>query len=222
MKSRGLTLVELLVGVLIGLLIVAGASTLLLGQLQDQRALQQRTAARQELRAIGQWLRHELAQSGAWAETGRALAPQSDSRPLRNPYDELVIGDDSNTLRFAASQAAVEGGGENHVLDDADLKALRLRAGVLEYRSDGGSYQPLNDPLSLQVQQLQLRLVTQTQSDEALCPQPCDGHADCPPRVLVRRLHVEIVAAHPARAEQTQRLRLSPRLADRLEGSCRP
>jgi prepilin-type N-terminal cleavage/methylation domain-containing protein len=64
--QRGLSLVELMVGITIGLFIVAAASLLLSNQLNDNRRLLLETQVQQDLRATADIVSRELRRAGYW------------------------------------------------------------------------------------------------------------------------------------------------------------
>ncbi len=200
-RQHGFTLVELLIGLTIGLLMVAAASTLMLSQLKDHQRLRLETQAQQEMRAIGELLRRELSQAGAWAEPERGL--WQSGAPMANPYTLISLAPSGSSLQFTTSQAALEGSGENSQADAVDTKAFRLKGQVLEFMTDGGSYQPLNDPNSLAITGFQVSVQDVPHSEEALCPQPCKGLTECPPTVTTRRARVQL-AGHAAADPQVQ------------------
>ncbi len=224
-KQRGMSLVELLVGLTIGLFIVAAASTLMLGQLREHKRLTVETQTQQELRAIGELLRRELMQAGAWARADDALWTPNDLNPMPNPYSEVLTSEDGTSLSFWASQAAVgdaTASAENHSADAADRKAFRLKGKALEYLTDGGSFQPLNDPATLAITAFKVSLQTVSYREEALCPKPCDGLTDCPPEVTQRHVRVVLKGQAAADAAVKRNLDFSTRLpADVITGRCR-
>lgn len=221
-RARGFTLVELLIGLAVGLLMVAAASLLMLSQLKDHQRLRLETQAQQEMRAIGELLRRELSQAGAWAEAERGVWLHGAGAATANPYAAISLGALGNSVQFSASQAAVATGTENNQVDAADTKAFRLRGQVLEFLTDGGSYQPLNDPNSLAITAFQVSLQALPLADEALCPQPCNGQAQCPPTVTTRQARVQL-AGHAAGDPQIQlALDFQTRIrADLRSGQCR-
>ncbi len=221
---RGMTLVELMVGLTLGLFLVAGAGSLMGAQLHEQRRLQLELQVQQDVRAIGSLIRRELGTAGAWAEPERGAWTESAGRGSANPYAGFDIDTETGALLFAASQAAFDNETpENHRVDDADRKALRLRGATLEFRTDGGRFQPLNDPGTVAIRRFEARTEQTEHPLEAVCARPCDGWTDCPPRLTVRTwvLTLDAEAATDARVTQSWswRQRLS---ADTVSGSCRP
>jgi type IV pilus assembly protein PilW len=84
-SQRGLSLVELMVGIAVGLFIVAGASVVVSTQLADNRSLLLETQLHQDLRATADIITRELRRAGAeesaashvWAPAGSASSAHS-------------------------------------------------------------------------------------------------------------------------------------------------
>jgi len=223
-RALGMTLVELLVGLAVGLFLVAGASGLMATQLQAQKGLQLELQVQQEMRAIAAFMRRELGAAGAWGQPDHGVWAADRGKGRPNPFADVDFDAGTQTLRFAASQSATDPAlPEDDRLDDADLKAFRLRGSTLEFRTDGGRFQPLNDPSTVAIRRFEVQIERVERSLEALCPQSCDGWGDCPPRLLTRSLRVSLDAEASQDAGVQQRWTWRYRLpADTLSGSCRP
>ena len=89
-RMRGLSLVELMVGVAVGLFVVAAAALMASGQLSDNRRLLLETQLQQDLRATVDIVTRELRRTGYWA------SPQSG---VPSPTEGTVVGNPSQLLR---------------------------------------------------------------------------------------------------------------------------
>ena len=67
-RQRGLSIVELMVGMAIGLFVVAAASMLVVTQLSDNRRLTLETQVQQDLRATADIITRELRRAGHWGK----------------------------------------------------------------------------------------------------------------------------------------------------------
>jgi len=98
-RQRGLSLVELMVGITIGLFVVAAASLVVTSQLTDNRRMLLELQVQQDLRAtadvITRELRRaggrELAANGVWSETIPAAA---------NPFGTITLTSGNSEVRF--------------------------------------------------------------------------------------------------------------------------
>ena len=62
--SRGISLVELMVGIAVGMIVVAGASVMLVNQVNEHRRLMLETQVQQDLRASADLILRELRRAG--------------------------------------------------------------------------------------------------------------------------------------------------------------
>ena len=81
---RGLSIVELMVGIAVGMFVLAGASLLASSQLSDNRQLLLETQVQQDLRATADLIARELRRGGYWANAGSTVWPAA--APAVNPY----------------------------------------------------------------------------------------------------------------------------------------
>lgn len=189
---RGLSLVELLVGLAVGLLVLAGGLALLASHLQAHRSLLIEVRLMHELRTAAQAIARDLRRAGHWGDAagGLVLGAEEAGPPRTNPYHAL----DPDTpggggLRLQYSRDAVE----NHQVDLNETFGLRLNRQVVETLL-GGSWQALTDANHVQVTELRL-VPSQTDASLAPCERPCPSTADappCPPRAARRRVDVTL------------------------------
>lgn len=118
-SARGFTLVELLVGLVIGALVLAGLMTMSLQQGRQARQADAELRGLRELEAIDRLLHRLLRQ---------AVAPEGEAR-------RFEVSPDGASLAFRAR------------LDDGSERplAFRLAQGTLEMRIDAGAWQALHD-----------------------------------------------------------------------------
>lgn len=179
---RGLSLVELLVGIAVGMFVVASAAMLVSAQLNDNRRLLLETQVQQDLRAAADIVTRELRRIGHWPGTaGFVWAP--GAAPSVNPYATLQVdAGPPAEIGFSYWRREAEDGPYGFKQDGNVLRTL-LRAGGWQELTDGNTLRitafrvtPRDDP--------QTRLP---------CPKLCpDGTQDCWPTLTVRELDVEI------------------------------
>lgn len=156
--ARGLSLVELLVGLAIGLAVVAGALQVVAVQVQAHRAAVLEVRLTHELQAAAERLHRALRRAGGQALQG-AVLPAADgasglAEPAANPYATLVVSADGREVWMAASRDAVEDG----VVGVDESLAFRLADAALQMRVGAGPWQALTDPTRLRVTRLHLDL----------------------------------------------------------------
>ena len=213
--SRGLSLVELMVGLALGLFIVATALFLLSEHLRENRNLLLQARLQQDLRTTLDLMSQHLHRAGFWG-TPQAAIWQTDATPQSNPYAALAPS--NNSVLFYASRDAQE----NQQIDSNESLGFRLQQGVLQMRLGAGGWQSLTDPQVMQVTQLQIQPHIHEQSLADLCHRPCPPTSTtCPPRQQVRSVQVNLQASATHDTQMQRSLHTQVRLRnDVVVGSC--
>jgi prepilin peptidase dependent protein B len=201
--GRGLSLVELVVGLAVGLIVVAAAITLLAAQLREQRSAGLEMRLMQELRGTTDLITRDLRRAGHWGDAAAGLWAGAASAPSANPYAALApVGAASGGASFSYSRDAAE----NHLLDANEQFGLRLRNGVIELQLGAGNWQALTDAGSMNVTEFEVRPSVQEVPLLEHCPRPCPAGATCEPRLQWRSLAVRITARATADPAVQRRL----------------
>jgi type II secretory pathway pseudopilin PulG len=168
-RERGLSLVEMMVGITIGLFIVAAASLLVSTQLNDNRRLLLETQVQQDLRATADIIARELRRAGAWsrAETGVWTPATSAAGPARNPFIQ--------TSPSSGSAAAV-GFDYSRPGDAGGPYGFKLESGAIKTLLAGAGWQELTDKNVLTVEAF-----TVEADNSALVRLPCPKACPAPP-----------------------------------------
>lgn len=203
MAQRGLSLVELMVGIALGMFIVAGATLMVSFQLSNNRQLLLETQIQQDLRASADIIARELRRAGSLKldEAYRAIAAPGVG-PQENALANVTpIAGSSDEVRFAYFR----GSG-----DPADYR-FRLNAGALE-TFQGGAWQQLTDRNTMNV----TAFIVTAEHEPSLrlaCHRLCsDGTSNCWPTLQVRRFTIDIQAQAVHDAQVQRRLRSTVRL----------
>lgn len=192
--ERGISLVELMVGIAVGLLVLAAATTVVTGQLGSTRQLLMETQLDQDMRAAAEIVSRELRRSAAVAETPRSLWANAD---------QLSVDQDTETATQISgtdnSQALIwyrRGPGE-------DRTGFKLENDTIKIMLDNGSWQELTDPLSVKVTRFSIgtaRDGDRARSDNnqpriLACPFQCPGGGTaCWPRLNPTEFTITIEA----------------------------
>jgi type II secretory pathway component PulJ len=204
--QRGASLVELLVGVAVGLFIVAGATMTVSTQLSENKRLLAETQMQQDLRAAADIMTRELRRSGYWldAHLGVALANR-DAQP--NPLSGITATAGANAQATYRYRRAVNQEGPY---------GFRLFNGVLQMQVDGGTWQDLTDSRIMQVTAFGVQGFAEP-SEVLPCPKACaDGTTDCWPRHQTRGFVLSLDARSRTDAEVTRSLVTTVRLRNDL------
>jgi len=212
--QRGMTLVELMVGLALGLVVVLAASAVLVERLRDHRGILVEARLMQDLRTSIDIVTRDLRRAGYWGGATKAMQAAS-----ANPYAALAPTQASaNTVSFGFSRDA----SENNVLDENENFGFRLRKGVIEMLIGGGTWQAMTDAGTMTVDAFAVTPSVQTVSLRDSCEKPCDLAASaCGPVQMIRGFTVSITARSATDAQVRRSLRSDVRLRnDAVLGAC--
>lgn len=227
---HGLSLVEILVAIALGLMLVSAVATLLVSHIGEHRRMLAEVRLMQDLRAAADLVTRDLRRAGYWGRAEQAVAEGTPPPP--NPYSGVwpdAQAGATTALGYSYSRDDTEDGlaSSNERFGfrlNARTHVLEMRLGGAGINPDAGdSWQPLTDPNALLVTQF---AVTNTQHSINLlehCPSPAcaSGSTSCPPRLHVSMLAVEIGATDPRDRSLTRVLRTQVRTRnDVLSGAC--
>lgn len=221
---RGLSIVELMVGVAVGLFVVAAASMLVATQLADNRRLTLETQVQQDLRATADIITRELRRSGHWAKARDAVGQPANLNPYRAvdkaASSPFVDGNTSSTVLMSYSRSGDETAEDNHVTPNEKL-GFELVNGVIRTHLGNGGWQDLTDSTTLNVTAFTLTMNEQPIPLE--CTKPCPGGGTaCWPQLVVRDITIDITgqAAHDSSVQRSQRSNVRLRNDPVIAGSC--
>lgn len=185
-RQRGLSLVELMVGIALGLFVVAAASLVVTMQLGDNRRLLLETQLQQDLRAASDIITRELRRAGAAANTP-SIVWQPGSTPQTNAFQDVRLNHDGWKVHFRFERAPGITGPFGFKLEGGVLKSLL-----------GGSAQELTDGDVMNVTAFDVAEAFSPDLQVA-CPRDCppDATGDttwCWPTLTVRTYVIDIRA----------------------------
>jgi prepilin peptidase dependent protein B len=247
--QRGLSIVELMVGIAVGLFVVAGTTKLFVDYLINNRGLLLETRINQDLRAAADLVARDLRRASYWRNSEAGISDKLGVAPLDNPYKAVAYDTGTRVLTYSYSKdnvdgidASLEAFGVKRVVDTATGK------GVLQLQTAGG-WQTITDPGSLDIPAGDAGLkITPTAPrvvplyDECICifeltcrkgqfenPDPGPGvgagakgtYFDTRPRVTIRQYLLNIRAQSSANPTIVREIREIVRVRnDLLEGTC--
>nr|WP_295083201.1 prepilin-type N-terminal cleavage/methylation domain-containing protein [uncultured Roseateles sp.] len=229
--QRGLSLIEMMVGITVGMIVVAGASVMLTQQLAEHRRLVLETQIQQDLRAASDLILRELRRGGAHAVAERLVwAPGAGiAAPIGNDYaKQTAVTATQNQVTYSYSSHD-DRAGPNPLNPEDNLSANNERFGfrvsnqTLQFMLGNGNWQPLTDPQTLLITNFTIQQQSQSVSlidscENSTCP---PGSATCPPMMVVKRFDVSLTgkAAHDDQVQRT--LKVSSRMRnDEITGAC--
>lgn len=217
--ARGLSIVELLIGLALGLLMVAATATFLANNVRESRALLLESRLMQDLRTAADVITRDLRRAGYWAAASEGIWVPGSSAVLPNPYAALApSAAASDSVSFSFSRDALE----NDQVDSNEQFGFRLRNGALEMQLGATNWQALTDSDTLTVTAFNVTPSVQEVSLGEACPDACPlGSTTCPPRLTVRSLAVQITGRSVSDLLVTRTVRSNVRLrTDAVAGTC--
>lgn len=217
-RSRGFTLVEFMIGLTIGLLLLAGAFSMAGVQLGEHRRLMLELQVQQELRATAELMLRDLRRAAFWDKAQDGVWQDDPDAPVRNPYADLLVEDSGRRVTYSFARDGSASGGASV----RETSGFRLSDGRID-QLIAGRYQPLTDPDLLRVRELQVQLASQGHALDDACAAACasGGAASCTPNLSTRlvTLTVDAEAVHDPRVKH--RLELISQLHNHaLSGDC--
>lgn len=198
-----MSLVELMVGIAVGLFIVAAATTLMANQLSDNRKLLVETQIQQDLRATMDIITRQLRRAGVLdiLQAQAGLGTASGLSGVKSTFTTVT----------PAAGASSEVGFSFYRDAGATVYGFKLEADGIKSFS-GVQWQELTDVNVMKVTAFTVTPV-RVESAKLACPKLCaDGTAGCWPQLLVRDYTVAITAEAKndatVRRSMTSRVRL--------------
>ena len=214
-RQRGLSLVEMMVGLAVGLLVVAGATMVVTTQLGDNRRLMLETQLQQDLRASADVITRDLRRAGAWTDTARTGLWSATAAPASNPYTAATPASG-----VTASQVTY---GYFRPASSSTAYGFRLSSGKLQTLL-AGNWLDLTDVRVMTVTAFSVT-ARDGPAQQTPCAKLCPGlpapATACWPAVTVRDFVIDITAQSVADPAVQRSLSTSVRVRnDVITGAC--
>lgn len=216
--SRGFSIVELLVGVAIGLFILTGASLLYVNNLGNSRLLLIQARMDQDLRSAMDLITRDLRRGAYWVNS-LSGTNTTGATTTANPYANVSLAGTASapvvTYRYANSTDDSSGTVNNRTFEfklDTD-HAIKMKLGA------SGTPQSLTDTNIQNITGLTIAEDTTTIDIRASCATTCTG-SSCP-TVAVRTFNITLTGTSVADPSMTRTLRSQVRVRnDAMSGVC--
>jgi prepilin peptidase dependent protein B len=226
--QSGISIVELLIGVAIGLIVVAGGLTLLANFTNENRRLLLEARLNQDLRAAMDLVTRDIrraghwqgATGGIWVEGGPATPPQNNYRFFyQSACNASPLGASAPSPAAAASSVCYTlAGNTDNVVDANEYYGFHASGGILYAVIAGSAQQPVTDPATIRIDSFAVTPNPQTISMAGYCRTTCT--VNCP-RVIVREFDILLEGTSPSDASLRRQLRSSVRVRnDYYDGQC--
>jgi type II secretory pathway component PulJ len=191
-RQLGLSLVELMVGIAIGMFVVAAAATLVATQLSDNRRLVLEVQVQQDLRATSDIIARDLRRIGVTGPTtiNESTLPVWDPENITPPQADILYSSVSLTapteIQFRSSREIGQTGPFGYKVQAGVIRTLIPSLGEWMDVTDADAINVTNFAVSWHDDQPEVRLA---------CPLLCsDGTKSCWPTIKVRELEIVIKA----------------------------
>lgn len=229
--STGLSLIEIMVAIALGLFLVASVAALVVGQLAEQRRLLLESRLNQDLRATADLIVRDLRRAGHWGSAERGVWTGGPAAPAANPYAGLHPGADTAaaSLGYSYSRDTTEDQASSNAEKfgfriNANTQAFELRlAGNDIAPGVGDQWQALTDPGLLRITRWQVRHESRSVSLLGHCANPVcpTGSSTCPPTARLRQVHIVLDAVDTRDSSVQRSLVTRVRLRnDEVSGAC--
>lgn len=212
LKLRGFTLVELMVGLAIGLVIVAAALAFAAQHMRERRSTVAQSRLTHDLHAAADTVARSLRRAGYWADASAGMASRGAAP---NPY--ALVANTDELIEFRHSRDTEE----NHAVDSNEQFGFRLHEHTLEMLLGTGGWQALSDPASVRITSFRVTPFEQRIPLDAFCDEPCPARDERCPRQLVRSFAVEMSGQSLADPTLSRSVQTQVRVRnDAISGRC--
>lgn len=166
-RQRGLSIVEVLVGIAVGLILITGVLSLFATNLTNSRRLLTEARVNQDLRVAADLIARDLRRAAYWqnAITGTTVTGGL-STPIRNPYQAVAVDVAASQIDYTFSRDTTE----NNAIDTAEQFGFRLNSGALQMKV-ANVWQTVTDPNVMTILSLAI--------DNTIPPVNIDARASC-------------------------------------------
>lgn len=169
--AHGVSLVELLVGLAIGLFLLAGALSLFGAQTRNAKTVLLEQQLNRNLRQALDYMTQDLRRAGAW-ENAIAGAPGPTGLPVANPHASLSASTTSISYSYGQDTARRQPSGLNLANTDEQF-GIRLNNGALETAVGQNQWQALTDAEAVEVTRLTVTPRVETVAAGDVCRKLC-------------------------------------------------
>lgn len=216
----GMSIIELLIGIAIGLIILAGASTMFVGNVTSSRLLLLEARINQDLRTTMDLITRDLRRGAYWGNSlSGTVAAGSTSTTQANPYSAVTVTGSPIQIDYAYTRDATENNVLNAATEQFGFKLNTTTHAIQMYI--GEAWQTLTNTDILVIPDNGF-LITPTETAIDIrnaCAKTCAG-ASCP-QIRVRTYNIVLTGISKTDSAVSRTLRSQVRVRnDAISGSC--
>jgi prepilin peptidase dependent protein B len=140
-----MSVIELMVGITLGLFVIGGALAMLMSNITGSRGLLLEARLNQDLRATADIIARDFKRSGYWAKAIEGVKiSDGATAAATNPYSNITC---TSCISGTTSQVeySYTKGVENDTVDASEKFGYRLNAGAVQMQMSNGNWQPITD-----------------------------------------------------------------------------
>ncbi len=211
-RQTGLSIIETMVGLTVGLFIVGGALKLFIDNLDSNRRLLLETRVNQDLRAAADLIARDLRRAGYWEGAASGVWQTAASAVTPNPHAAITTSGDI-VYQYDKDDTQVY------------LAGFRLQGGKIQLRTAASTWQDVTDPSAMTVTQLSVTPVNRVidllpRCEITTCPV---GSTTCPPTLTIRQFNLTVQGQAVTDARVVRQIEETIRVRnDDFAGACPP
>lgn len=221
-RQFGLSIVELLIGIAVGLFVLAGATMVASNQVADNKRLLLETQVQQDLRTAMDVIVRDVRRSG-FSYDANLLHKVGDpaSPTINGGHKPAGIIDPSNPLIYSYSRFNAIGVDNNGAADLANVKGFRWQGNVIQVQLGSGNWQALTDPDVVKITQFAATSPAPSTINLPTCDNPggCPAASGCGLQHIVSN-HIDITMTGQATHDPSVTRTVSTRVRLRNDEVC--
>lgn len=227
-RSQGVSIVELMIGITIGLFILAGASLVMTSQINDNRRMLLDTQVQQDLRAVSSLIVRDVRRANYYGLSHRKIWPAGLTPSTANPYAGLspATTNGSSSLQYERSLDDQYGPANNddNVVANGERVTFALNTAnhTIEMTLGNSSPQAVTDANVLRVTELTFTVAVRDLAVPCGVVCPPVGPAGCPLVQRLRQVNFVIVAEAVNDSRVQRSMRESVRLQNDIVREAAP
>lgn len=217
--SSGMSIIELMIGLAIGLFILAGASVMFVNNVVNARQILLESRINQDLRSTMDLITRDLRRGGYWGNSLAGTVVGGNGTTVANPYT-TVTRTGTNEIGYAYTR-----GTENDALDNGTEQfGFKLDTSTKSIQMNiGGTWQTLTNTEIVNIPNNGFTIApTETAIDiRAACEKTCPTTNPNCPVIQVRTYSIVLTGVSKANPALTRTLRSQVRVRnDAITGAC--
>lgn len=187
--QRGLSVVELMIGMLLGLFLIGGALVMMMSNVNSSRTMLVEARINQDMRAAADIIARDLKRAGYWASAINGVTISfGATAATTNPYSTITCT--TCTGGTATSQIVYNYTKDNDdSLGNAEYFGFRLNSGGIQMQVSNGSWQPITDTNIVAITQFTLTETATSVDVSSACVTAPSGNT---PTLHVRQFDINM------------------------------